>query len=144
MTKDVRISIRGMQTIEGDASDPVRIAVSGTYYYKNGCHYVFYEEEQEGFEGVTKNRVRIRADAMDIRKEGILNTHMVFERGKTNPMHYDTPFGCFLFEIDTKSFSLLETEDEISLKVVYTLQTNTQLLSGCRAEMRITPEEIKE
>lgn len=56
MTKDVLITISGMQfDIE---EEPVELVTVGTYYLKNGKHYVLYEEQTEGNGQVTKNIVK--------------------------------------------------------------------------------------
>ena len=51
MTKDVLISISGVQLLEGDTND-VELITAGDYYNKNGKHYIRYEEIQEGVEDV--------------------------------------------------------------------------------------------
>ena len=48
MTKDVLITISGIQMIDEEDSD-VEMIVRGDYYQKNGKHYILYEEMMEGF-----------------------------------------------------------------------------------------------
>ena len=50
MTKDVLITISGMQMIDGDNSD-IEMITTGAYYMKNGKHYITYDEVLEGYEG---------------------------------------------------------------------------------------------
>ena len=50
MTKDVLITISGIQMMDEEDSD-VEMIVRGDYYQKNGKHYILYEEVMEGFEG---------------------------------------------------------------------------------------------
>ena len=40
MTKDVLISISGLQFAGGENSEPVEVITSGSYYKKNGRHYI--------------------------------------------------------------------------------------------------------
>ena len=62
MTKDVLVSISGMQMAinDGESNDdePIEVLSPGTYYYKNGKHYVFFEEVAEGLQGVTKTQIK--------------------------------------------------------------------------------------
>ena len=57
MTKDVLISISGVQLLEGDTND-VELITAGDYYNKNGKHYIRYEEIQEGGEDVIQNTIK--------------------------------------------------------------------------------------
>ena len=56
MTKDVLLRIQGLQFLqeENENPEPVEMITSGDYYKRNGKHYVLYDEEMEGFDGVTK------------------------------------------------------------------------------------------
>ena len=55
MTKDVIVSISGLQMPAEGEAEPVEVITVGDYYQKNGKHYVLYKEVNEGFEGSTKN-----------------------------------------------------------------------------------------
>ena len=70
MTKDVLITISGIQMIDEEDSD-VEMIVRGDYYQKNGKHYILYEEMMEGFTGKVKNVIKISPSGMDIIKKGI-------------------------------------------------------------------------
>ena len=50
MTKDVLVSISGAHTLNGE-SDDVSVITAGSYYYKNGKHYIIYDEVVDGVEG---------------------------------------------------------------------------------------------
>ena len=77
MTKDVLITISGMQMIDGDNSD-IEMITTGAYYMKNGKHYITYDEVLEGYEGKIRNLIKIQPDSMDIIKSGLTNVHMTF------------------------------------------------------------------
>ena len=45
MKKDVLIRVRGLQMMDTeDEQEPLEIVVPGQYYYRNGSHYLRYEE----------------------------------------------------------------------------------------------------
>ena len=45
MEKEVLIHVRGLQMMETDDSqEPIEIVVPGQYYFRNGSHYLRYEE----------------------------------------------------------------------------------------------------
>ena len=60
MTKDVIVSISGLQMPAEGEAEPVEVITVGDYYQKNGKHYVLYEEVNEGFEGSTKNIIKMQ------------------------------------------------------------------------------------
>ena len=45
MDKEVLIHVRGLQTMDADGEqEPLEIVVPGQYYFRNGSHYLRYEE----------------------------------------------------------------------------------------------------
>ena len=80
MTKDVLISISGLQFAEGENSEPVEVITSGSYYKKNGKHYILYDEVAEDTAGTTKNIIKLGDEVLDITKRGETNVHMMFEK----------------------------------------------------------------
>ncbi len=82
MTKDVIVTISGLQFAQETETEPVEIVTAGSYYKKNGKHYIIYDEVMEGFEGSTKNIIKLTEDSLDVTKKGVTNVHMVFEENK--------------------------------------------------------------
>ena len=100
MTKDVLISISGLQFAGGENSEPVEVITSGSYYKKNGRHYILYDEVAEDTAGTTKNIIKLGDEVLDITKRGETNVHMMFEKDKKNVTYYGTPYGNLLIGID--------------------------------------------
>ena len=110
MTKDVLVTISGLQIMSmAEDSEPVEVITAGDYYKKNNKHYVIYDEVTEGFDGTTKNIIKLQEDCVDITKRGITNVHMVFEKNKKNITCYQTPFGNLMLGIDAKNISIKRT-----------------------------------
>ena len=139
MTKDVLITIKGMQYLgmEDDPEDPIEITTAGDYYFRNGSHFVKYEEVFEGFDGTTSNLVKIRPHSMEVMKKGAANVHMVFEPDKKNITYYDTPFGKIQMGIATTRIDVKEQEDRIRVKVEYSLDMNDNYVADCNLDMDI-------
>ena len=83
MKKDVLVSISGLHTDmmnPSDEQEPIEVIVPASYYYKNGKHYVMYEEPVEGsLQDVIKNRIKITGeDLLEISKTGATNAHMIY------------------------------------------------------------------
>ena len=65
MTRSVLISITGTQISGGDQEE-VEMLTTGDYFFKNGKHYIIYEEIEEDSRQITKNTIKIDGDSMDI------------------------------------------------------------------------------
>lgn len=141
MTKDVILTISGLQFAQEMDAEPIEIVTAGNYYKKNGKHYIIYEEVMEGFEGTTKNIIKLSNDYLDITKKGIANVHMVFEKNKKNMTYYQTPFGSLFIGIDAGQVQVEESEDNIDVNVAYTLEANYEHLADCRIQMNIKSKE---
>ena len=49
MTKDVLVSVRGAHIADGETNN-LEVITAGSYYFKNGKHYIIYDEILEVFE----------------------------------------------------------------------------------------------
>jgi uncharacterized beta-barrel protein YwiB (DUF1934 family) len=144
MTRNVLVSLSGLQFVEKEAPEPVEVMTAGEYFRKNEKHYLFYEEYMEGFEAATKNTIKISPDCMELTKKGVANVHMVFEKNKKNVTYYYTPYGSLLIGIEAKKISVKEEEEEIDVKVEYTLEVNYEHLADCHIHLNIKSKHAGE
>ncbi len=145
MTKDVLVTISGLQmTKQNEESEPVEIITAGDYYKKNNKHYVIYDEVMEGFDGTTRNIIKLQENCVDITKKGITNVHMVFEKNKKNVTCYETPFGSLMIGINAKDIQIREEEHDISVDVEYALELNYEHLADCSIRMAIQSKDTRD
>jgi uncharacterized beta-barrel protein YwiB (DUF1934 family) len=144
MTKDVLLSITGLQFSPDQESNSVEVISPGEYYYRNGRHFFLYDEVTEGFDQVTKNIVKVSPDYMELTKKGVVNVHMVFEKNQKNVTYYYTPFGSLLMGIDAKKIDVQEAEDSIQVDVEYGLELNYEHIANCRIRIDAKPRETSE
>ena len=141
MTKQVLLTISGLQMTDGESNEPVEIVTAGDYYYRNGKHYVLYEEVVEGCEGRIQNTVKIGPESVEVMKRGLSNVHMVFEKDKQKLSCYDTPYGRMMVGIRTGHVEVRETEDNIDIQVKYALDINDEYLADCDIKMNIKSKD---
>lgn len=141
MTKEVFLSLKGLQMENGEDAQEIETITLADYYRKKDSHYVIYEEITEGFREKTRNMIKFRDSYLEVSKKGLINVHMIFEKNKKNMTSYMTPYGNILIGIDTESFSLKEYEDLIRLEVAYSLEANYQHLADCRIELELHSRE---
>lgn len=139
MTKDVIISIRGLQMLvdEDGEQEPVEVLNAGQYYYKNNQHYILYDEPAEGFDETTHNIIKFNDRKLEVRKRGLLETHMIFEENKKNLSMYQTPFGIMDMGIATTRIQLSEQPERIFLEVDYALEMNGSYVGDCSIQLLV-------
>ena len=118
-----------MDAPEGD--EPIEIVVPGEYYFRNGSHYLRYEEMLEDHGDPTVNYIKISPKGMEVRKKGQVNTHMVFEQGKRNMAFYTTSFGTLEMGISATNLELKESDSRLDMKVNYSLDLNQEHVADC-------------
>lgn len=132
MNKDVLIHVRGLQMMEtDDEQEPIEIVVPGQYYFRNGNHYLRYEEMLDDTAETTVNYIKMSPNGVEVRKQGQVNVHMVFEEGKKNKTFYNTPYGTLQMGISATGLELKESEDGIQMKVDYALDMNEEHVADC-------------
>ena len=148
MTKEVFIRILGVQTPVGEVEDgdnePIEVVHTGTYYYKNGKHYVFYEEAVEGIKGTTKAQIRWQTDGvLEVIKKGIANSHMIFEKNQRHTCDYQTPFGNLDLGILTKRMSCKESDDMLEIAAEYNMDVNWDPVAECMIRINVQPRSTE-
>jgi len=144
MTKDVLITIRGLQNGPQTDGEPIEMITTGEYYYKNNKHYILYEEVMEGETKTTKNRIKIAPGTVELTKNGVVNVHMLFEENKKNITHYYTPYGSLNMGIDTKQVVIEEEENRMQVSVLYGLEMNQEFLADCDIKITIKSKGVGE
>lgn len=135
MTRDVLITISGMQfDIE---EKPIELVTVGTYYRKNGKHYVLYEEQTEDNGQVTKNIVKFYDGHFEMTKKGGNNSFLLFNREKKTSTIYQTVAGPIQIDVVTRDLSIEETEDEMLVNVKYALDINYNFISECEVNFKV-------
>lgn len=147
MTKEVLVSISGMQMFAGDmesSDEPIEVLSPGIYYFKNGKHYVFLEEMAEGIPGVTKTQIKWKdAERLEVSKKGVSNVQMIFEKNKKNICFYHTPFGQLNLGIYMTEMRVEEQEDCINIRADYSLDVDYQPVADCSIRIRICSKGAK-
>lgn len=121
--------------------EEVEVFSAGKYYFKNGKHYVLYDEMVEDTKTMVKNRITLKDGRLEVKKSGPVNALLVFEEEKKNNSWYNTPFGQLLAGIDVQSMRVKEQEDLIEIQVDYELEINYERVADCRIQIRIMAKD---
>lgn len=140
MTKDVIVKIRGLQAGQDLDGEPIEMITKGEYFFKNGKHYLLYDEVMENETAVTKNRMKVAPGLMELKKSGLVSVHMVFEEHKENLTQYHTPYGTLTMGITAHEILLHEDEDAIDIAVDYALSINEEHTADCNIKISVRPQ----
>jgi uncharacterized beta-barrel protein YwiB (DUF1934 family) len=141
MTKEVLLSLKGLQYELGADHQEIETITSAEYFHRNGNHYLIFDEVQPELSGLIKNRITFRDDYLEVTKEGAINVNMVFEERKKNITNYATPFGEIIVGVDTGKVKMTEEEKHILLQVDYRLDVNYIPMADCKISVDIRDRE---
>lgn len=143
MTKDVLISIRGLQFAgpTEEHRDSVEVIVGGQYHLKDGKHYLTYEETMEGLPEKTRTMIKIAKDRVELTKKGGIAVAMTFVEGEKNISNYRTPFGNLVIGIDTAKICFEEEEERMQLNILYHLNMNYDFIAECNISIDVRSKE---
>ena len=138
MNKDVLIRVSGLQMMNNDGRpEPVEIVVPGEYYFRNGSHYLRYNEILDESGTPTTNFVKISESGVEVRKKGLVNVHMVFQEGKRNMAFYTTPMGTLQLGISATGMELKKEDEALGMHVDYALDLNDQHVADCEIDIEV-------
>lgn len=143
MTKDVIVTICGLQNGPETDGEPIEMIVAGEYFYKNNKHYILYDEVMEGESQITKNRIKVSNGQMELVKSGAVNVHMTFEEHVKHVSNYATPYGTLAMGIDTKQVVMKETEHELDIFAEYAMEMNYEFVADCNISINVKSKGIK-
>ncbi len=148
MTKDVLITIAGLHYDAGEASgdetEPIEVTTPGIYYFKNGKHYLLYEEPVEGTGQTVKNKIKIKDnESLEIFKSGASSAHMLFEKDKIHVMQVDTPYGALVIGTYTHELETNVTEEQIDVYSRYEMDVSGDKIADCEVRIKIEAKLAK-
>ncbi len=138
MERSVLVAISGAR-FTGDDKNDVELITVGSYFCRNGKHYVVYDEISDDGKDVVKSVVRMTPDCLDIIRSGGMNSHMIFEKGQKNVCCYMTPYGEMMVGVQTRAIHMEESEDLLRTNVEYSLDINYEHMADCNITITVQP-----
>ena len=139
MKKDVYISIKGCQEIDGE-SDNMEMTTQGRFYDRDGKYYISYSEgELSGLEAC-RTTLKISPDGtVTMMRQGQTNTHMIFEKGQCHIGHYETPYGDFTITVTANDVNVSIDENGGNIDIDYFMDINNamQTHNGISLNVRV-------
>ncbi len=139
MEKNVLITVSGLLftgAAEEEQQD-VEVIAPGEYFCKNGKHYVLYDEVTENDQDMVHNVLKISQEQVNIRKKGLVNTELVFSKGKETVSHYSTPYGNLILGICANELEVQEEPQGLRVNVQYALEINYEHITNCFIKIHV-------
>lgn len=140
MTKDVLVTVRGLQFGENH-DDSMEIVCNGTYYLRNGKHYIKYEEIMDESMHFISNTLKISDGAdgfrIEVKKKGAIETNLIFEEGHSHVSCYETEYGSFMLGFHASQIQVEYGENEINIHIDYAMEMNYEHLSDNQIDISI-------
>lgn len=122
--RDVIISITGVQNDPNGDKDSVELVTTGQYGMENGeIRFTYEESELTGLDG-TRTTFTVSPMGVVLRREGSLNSEMVFQQGRKNFFLYETPYGSATMGVDTRRIDTRLGEHGGDLELDYDIDFN--------------------
>ena len=129
MKKEVKISIRGRQTVEGE-SEVVEVFTDGNFYKKNDSYYIVYQSEEDtSFKGATTT-VKIEKNKVVMLRSAPVESQLIIEKGNRHLCSYNTGYGNVMIGINGSKIDVDLNERGGKIKFKYTIDVNSALLSS--------------
>ena len=110
----------------------------GRLSVKDGVLYVLYEENTDEKQTVkVLLKIEKKFLRVSLKKSGAVSWKIIFEQGKGDWSEYETPYGALRIGLETKTITLQESGQKISLQLVYTLFIQGEKQADCRLEIII-------
>ena len=143
MTRDIILTIAGLHTADGEQDAPIETLTPAQYFYKNGKHYVTYDEVIEGLEGSLKSTLKFTEEYVELIRNGAASTRMIFQPGHEKMMIYQTPMGPLSISLYTEEIDARIGEERITLKIDYSIKTDGAVVSESTVFIDLCPKELK-
>ena len=141
MTKDVIVSIKGLQSLGSEDNDAVELISVGTYNEEEKT--ICYEEVDEENQEITNVKVLFSKEQVEIMKSGANQVHMVFHENQKTTSCYQTPFGELMMGIDTTKIKCMEHEEAMMILLEYGLDINYNHVADCNITIKVMTKEKK-
>lgn len=141
--KDVMITIKSVQSLDGAESDGAELITQGSYDYDEQAVRISYmESELTGLEG-TKTAFLITPDEVVLSRRGAVNAQMRFQRGKRCDFKYNTAYGVLSMGLDTRKMEWNMDEHGGDMEIEYDINFDKSFLSHNIFKINVREKELK-
>ena len=139
----VIVKVRGEQTGADGETSAVEVVAEGRHYYRDGMHYVLYDDSVE--EERVETMLRIDPYSLHLTRNGAIIHEQHFARGTESVSEYETPLGNLTLSVVTRDMKIAYGTVSGEIKVDYAMSVNGVWQSDNKLLIEVAPEadEVK-
>lgn len=140
----VIVKVRGEQTDAEGEKSRIEMMAEGRHFYRNGKHYVLYQDQVMDGDGQISTVLKIAPDSLVLMRSGSVVQEQRFDKGQESVSEYQTPFGSLQMAVRTDEMSIVYGTVSGQVDVSYALSINGQVqtLNELHIEIRAAEGEI--
>lgn len=125
-----------------NSDETVDVFCPGEYYFRNGKHFVRYEEKIAEDSQTTDTVCMFKFDhkSAELTKKGIVSSKLFYEPGQTHMISYATEYGDFLLGLRTDAIRLTESEHEVILEIDYVVEFESDEKNKFNIKIHVSDE----
>lgn len=138
---DVTIHVKSVQKSRESGTDGIEFFTAGSYYRKNGTHFIRYTEQGEGMEQVNTT-LKVEGDRrVTVTRHGGGQYQIVLTKGERQHAFYNTGYGELLLGVSGTKIRADLGEKGGSLHLEYLLDINNAVASYNTLDIHIAPPQ---
>ena len=134
----VIVKVRGEQTGADGETNAIEIVAEGRHYYKNGMHYVLYDDKMA--DEAVSTILKIEPDRLHLTRSGAVAQEQHFMRGTESTSEYKTPLGNLTLSVQTKDMKIAYGTVSGEIHVDYALAINGAWQSDNALHISVCPD----
>ena len=136
--KEIILFVKGEQSYDGVEPEVTELITEGTMTIDDGGEIVLEYQESEitGMEG-TNTKFIVNQDVVELTRTGMVESRMLFERGKRNSSLYETPWGTMMVDVATTQLAHRLNERGGIMEIGFTIAVNHQVTGENRFKIRV-------
>ena len=137
----VIVKVKGQQTDAAGETSRIELIAEGRHYYRNGWHYVLYEDHMAEDVDDTSTILKIAPDTMVLLRNGSESQEQRFAAAQESTSVYRTPYGNLDLSVKTDRIAIVYGTVSGNIDVDYAMSINGKWQSRNELHIEISAAE---
>ena len=137
----VIVKVRGEQTDTEGEKSRIEMVAEGRHYYRNGKHYVLYDDNVMDGAGRISTVLKIAPDSVVLLRSGAVTQEQRFDARADSISQYQTPYGNLELAVRTEAVNVVYGTVSGQVDVSYALSVNGQAETQNELHIEISAAE---
>lgn len=136
--KEIILFVKGEQSFDGVEPEVTELITEGLMTIGDGGEIVleYQESELTGMEG-THTRFTVKPDEVELTRTGMVESRILFQRGRRNSSLYETPWGTMMVDVATTRLAHRLGERGGVMEIGFTIAVNQQITGENSFKIRV-------